>query len=78
MTNPNTSRLRELAADTTAQWCRRKFKTRFDREWQLAKVELRLGCSDGGGDWRDNLLAQQAALRSLLNTRSTLTDQGEG
>ena len=44
----------------------RKYRTRFNREWQLMKVELRLSCPDGGGDWRDNLLAQQAALRAMI------------
>jgi hypothetical protein len=50
----------------TEQWIRRKFRTRYDREWQLAKVELRLACADGGGEWRNNLLDQQTALKSLL------------
>jgi beta-galactosidase/beta-glucuronidase len=53
------------ARDRMARWIAAKFRTRFAREWQLAKVEMRLACADGGGDWRSNLLAQQSVLRAL-------------
>ena len=39
---------------------------RRQKEWQLMKVEMRLSCGDGGGDWRENLLAQQNVLRAAL------------